>query len=153
MHHVFTTVLVPLIAQIEIDLGNLDITTDVVNFDEIDDDLERFQQDEIVREALEKVSRLCCAEGARCARRAMLSCCVWKTVRSRAVRASTCGTILVKLKRILQLLKKSLFLTVRQRPRVIASLSRFMLRWCVQMFGRVTTSRSCSIKSRRAKQF
>lgn len=41
--------------QIKIDLGELDITTDLVNFDEIDDDLERFQQDEIVREALEKV--------------------------------------------------------------------------------------------------
>jgi hypothetical protein len=36
--------------------ANLDITTDVVDFDEIDDDLGRFQQDEIVKEALEKVS-------------------------------------------------------------------------------------------------
>jgi hypothetical protein len=41
--------------QIKIDLGNLDITTDLVNFDEIDEDLERFQQDEIVSEALVKV--------------------------------------------------------------------------------------------------
>ena len=42
--------------QFKLDLGELDITTDEVNFDEIDDDLGRFQQDEIVKEALEKVA-------------------------------------------------------------------------------------------------
>jgi hypothetical protein len=54
-------------AQIKIDLGNLDITTDLVNFDEIDEDLERFQQDEIVSEALVKVSVGCVFE--RCVAR------------------------------------------------------------------------------------
>jgi hypothetical protein len=36
-------------------LGDLDLTTDDINFDKIDEDLGRFQQDEIVKEALEKV--------------------------------------------------------------------------------------------------
>jgi hypothetical protein len=38
-----------------LDLGDLDLTTDEINFDKIDEDLGRFQQDEIVKEALEKV--------------------------------------------------------------------------------------------------
>ena len=33
----------------------MDLTTDEINFDKIDEDLGRFQQDEIVKEALEKV--------------------------------------------------------------------------------------------------
>ena len=35
-------------------LGLLDLTTKVVNFDEIGQDLERFQSDPIVKSALEK---------------------------------------------------------------------------------------------------
>ncbi len=43
------------LAQFKLDLGDLDLTTDEINFDKIDEDLGRFQQDEIVKEALEKV--------------------------------------------------------------------------------------------------
>lgn len=35
-------------------LGELDITTEEVDFDEVDDDLEKFQADEIIKEALQK---------------------------------------------------------------------------------------------------
>jgi hypothetical protein len=55
-------------------LGNLDITTDLVNFDEIDEDLERFQQDEIVSEALVKVSVGCVFE--RCVARDEGACLI-----------------------------------------------------------------------------
>ncbi len=42
-------------AQIRLDFQDLDLTTEDVNFDAIDDDLKRFQQDDIVKDALEKV--------------------------------------------------------------------------------------------------
>jgi hypothetical protein len=48
------TVCVPTM-QIRLDFQDLDLTTEDVNFDAIDDDLKRFQQDDIVKDALEKV--------------------------------------------------------------------------------------------------
>lgn len=41
--------------QIKVEFDSMDLTTETLNFDEIDGDLERFQQDEIVSEALLKV--------------------------------------------------------------------------------------------------
>lgn len=40
--------------EFNIDLDNLNITSVDLNFDEIDDDLERFQEDEMVQQALHR---------------------------------------------------------------------------------------------------
>ena len=37
-----------------IDLGSLNMTSEDIDFDEIDDDLERFQEDETVQQALQR---------------------------------------------------------------------------------------------------
>ena len=41
-------------SEFDIDIDNLNITTETINFDEIDDDLERFQEDEMVQQALHR---------------------------------------------------------------------------------------------------
>lgn len=41
-------------SEFDIGLDTLDITTEVINFDEIDEDLERFQEDEMVQQALHR---------------------------------------------------------------------------------------------------
>lgn len=38
----------------DLDLSNLNITSDEIDFDEIDDDLDRFQEDEMVKQALHR---------------------------------------------------------------------------------------------------
>lgn len=40
--------------SLDIDLNNLNITSEEIDFDEIDDDLERFQEDEMVKQALQR---------------------------------------------------------------------------------------------------
>jgi len=41
-------------SEFDIGIDTLDMTTEVINFDEIDDDLERFQEDEMVQQALHR---------------------------------------------------------------------------------------------------
>ncbi len=40
--------------SIDIDVDNLNITSDAIDFDEIDEDLDRFQEDEMVKQALHR---------------------------------------------------------------------------------------------------
>lgn len=40
--------------DLQIDFSNLNITSEDIDFDEIDDDLERFQEDDMVKQALQR---------------------------------------------------------------------------------------------------
>ena len=40
--------------QLDLDLDTLNLTSEDIDFDEIDDDLERFQEDEMVKAALQR---------------------------------------------------------------------------------------------------
>lgn len=42
------------LSPFELDLNNLNLTSEEIDFDEIDDDLERFQEDEMVKQALQR---------------------------------------------------------------------------------------------------